>query len=110
MERLTVRDSNGQAHATRVGYYDIIDKLASYEDAEGNGTFVKPVDINDIKAILKNSIPIIIFIALMGILTLIFLPYIQGLATEEGRAQNRRVEVLIERSVHVDKSEYQVAR
>ena len=41
----------------------------------------------DIKAILKNSIPIIIFIALMGILTLIFLPYIQGLATEEGRAE-----------------------
>lgn len=55
MERLTVRDSNGQAHATRVGYYDIIDKLASYEDAEENGTFVKPVDINDIKAILKET-------------------------------------------------------
>ena len=31
-------------------------------------------------------------------------------STEEGRAQNRRVEVLIERSVQVDKSEYQVAR
>lgn len=31
-------------------------------------------------------------------------------STEQGRAQNRRVEVLIERSVHVDKSEYQVAR
>lgn len=31
-------------------------------------------------------------------------------ATEEGRAQNRRVEVLIERSMHVDRSEYQVAR
>lgn len=31
-------------------------------------------------------------------------------ATEDGRAQNRRVEVLIERSVHVDKSEYQTAR
>lgn len=30
-------------------------------------------------------------------------------STEAGRAQNRRVEVLIERSVHVDKSEYQVA-
>ena len=30
-------------------------------------------------------------------------------STEEGRAQNRRVEVLIERSIHVDKSEYQVA-
>ena len=31
-------------------------------------------------------------------------------STPEGRAQNRRVEVLIERSVHVDKSQYQVAR
>ena len=31
-------------------------------------------------------------------------------STPEGRAQNRRVEVLIERSIHVDKSEYQVAR
>ena len=30
-------------------------------------------------------------------------------STEAGRAQNRRVEVLIERSIHVDKSEYQVA-
>lgn len=31
-------------------------------------------------------------------------------STEEGRSQNRRVEVLIERSVQVDKSQYQVAR
>ena len=31
-------------------------------------------------------------------------------STPAGQAQNRRVEVLIERSVHVDKSEYQVAR
>ena len=41
----------------------------------------------NIKELLKNSIPIIIFIALMGILTLVCLPYIQELATEEGRAQ-----------------------
>ena len=41
----------------------------------------------NIKELLKNSIPIIIFIALMGILTLICMPYIQGLATEEGRAE-----------------------
>ncbi len=41
----------------------------------------------DIKGILKNSIPIIIFIAVMGVLTVILLPYIQTLATEEGRAQ-----------------------
>ena len=32
MERLTVRDDYGYAHATRVGYYDIIDKLTDYED------------------------------------------------------------------------------
>ena len=41
----------------------------------------------NIKELLKNSIPIIIFIALRGILTLACLPYIQELATEEGRAQ-----------------------
>lgn len=39
----------------------------------------------NIKELIKNSIPIIIFIAIMGILTIIFWPYIQGLATEEGR-------------------------
>ena len=40
----------------------------------------------NLKELLKNSIPIIIFIALMGVLTVICLPYVQGLATEEGRA------------------------
>lgn len=40
----------------------------------------------NVKELIKNSIPIIIFIAIMGILTVIFWPYMQGLATEEGRA------------------------
>ncbi len=39
----------------------------------------------DIKRIIKNSLPILIFIAIMGILTLVFWPYIQELATPEGR-------------------------
>ncbi len=41
----------------------------------------------DIKGLVKNSIPIIIFVAVMGIITLIFWPYIEGLATEQGRAE-----------------------
>lgn len=41
----------------------------------------------DVKALLKNSIPIIIFIAIMGILTLILWPYIERLGTAEGRTQ-----------------------
>lgn len=41
----------------------------------------------NIKELIKNSIPIIIFIALMVVLTVILWPYIQGLATEEGRAE-----------------------
>ncbi len=40
-----------------------------------------------IKSVLKNSIPIIIFIALMGVLTLIFWPYIAELGTDEGRTE-----------------------
>lgn len=40
----------------------------------------------DLKKILKDLIPIIIFVAILGILTLIFWPYVKGLATEEGRA------------------------
>ena len=39
----------------------------------------------DIKKILKDLIPVIIFVAVMGILTLIFWPYIEELATDEGR-------------------------
>ena len=31
-------------------------------------------------------------------------------STEEGRTQNRRVEVLIERAVHLDKSDMQTVR
>ena len=34
MERLTVRSFDGIAHAKCVSYYDIIDKLAEYEEAE----------------------------------------------------------------------------
>ncbi len=41
----------------------------------------------NIKELLKNSVPIIIFIAIMGVLTVVFWPYIEGLSTDEGRAQ-----------------------
>lgn len=41
----------------------------------------------DIKKLLKNALPIIVFILLMGVLTLILWPYIETLATEEGRAE-----------------------
>ena len=37
MKRLTSRNCDGKARATRVGYYDIIDKLAYYEDLEEQG-------------------------------------------------------------------------
>ena len=39
----------------------------------------------DIKKILKSSIPILILVAVMVVLTIVFLPYIKPLATEEGR-------------------------
>ena len=39
----------------------------------------------NLKELLKNSVPIIIFIALMGVLTLLLWPYIKQLGTEEGR-------------------------
>ena len=42
---------------------------------------------NKFKDLLKNSVPIIIFVAIMAILTVILWPYIEGLATEEGREQ-----------------------
>lgn len=41
----------------------------------------------DFKKILKNSFPIIIFVAVMGILTLILWPYVEELATPEGREE-----------------------
>ncbi len=41
----------------------------------------------DPKELLKSSIPIIILIALMAILTVILWPYIKELSTEEGREQ-----------------------
>ena len=46
MERLTYRDFEGKAHASKIGYYDIIDKLADYEDAEEQGLLLRlPVAI-----------------------------------------------------------------
>ena len=48
MERLTVRDLDGQAHAVRVGYYNIIDKLADFEDAEEQGLLIRlPCKVGD---------------------------------------------------------------
>lgn len=41
----------------------------------------------NVKELIKSSIPILIFILLMVILTVAFLPYIQTLATDEGREQ-----------------------
>lgn len=37
--------------------------------------------------ILKKSMPVIVFVAVMGILTLILWPYVEGLATPEGREE-----------------------
>ena len=39
----------------------------------------------NIKELIINSLPLIIFVGAMGILTLIFWPYIEELATDEGR-------------------------
>lgn len=39
----------------------------------------------NIKKLLESSLPIIIFLEIMVILTVVFLPYIKPLATEEGR-------------------------
>lgn len=41
----------------------------------------------EIKKLLKDSIPIIIFILIMGALTIAFWPYIARLGTEEGREE-----------------------
>ena len=41
MKRLTVRDDYGYAHATIIGYYDIVDKLADYEDLEEQELLLK---------------------------------------------------------------------
>lgn len=41
MKRLTIRDDRGKAHATRIGYYDIIEKLADYEDLEEQGLLLR---------------------------------------------------------------------
>ena len=48
MERLTRRSSDGQPHAAWIGYYDIIEKLASYEDAEEQGLLLRmPCKVGD---------------------------------------------------------------
>ena len=48
MERLTQRSFDGTVHATRVGYYDIIEKLASYEEAEDQGLLLRlPCKVGD---------------------------------------------------------------
>lgn len=41
MDRLTFRSSDGQAHTTRVGFYDFVEKLADYEDLEEQGLLLK---------------------------------------------------------------------
>ena len=48
MERLTERNKKGEAHATQVGYYDIVDRLADYEDAEEQGLLLRlPCKVGD---------------------------------------------------------------
>ena len=39
----------------------------------------------EIKKLLKDAVPIIIFALVMGVLTIVFWPYIETLGTEEGR-------------------------
>lgn len=49
MNRLTVRSFDGSAHAKCVAYYDIIDKLADYEDAEEKEMLIRlPCRLGDI--------------------------------------------------------------
>lgn len=49
MDRLTIRDSDGYAHATRAGLYDYINKLAEYEDLEEQGLLLRlPCKVGDV--------------------------------------------------------------
>ena len=41
----------------------------------------------DVKKLIKDYLPVIIFVALMGVVTIICWPYIELLGTEEGRAE-----------------------
>ena len=64
MERLTVRSFDGSAHAKCVAYYDIIDKLAEYEDAEEQGLLLRlPCRLGDIidKIISHNETVTLMF-------------------------------------------------
>lgn len=60
MERLTERSFDGSAHAKCVAYYDIIDKLAEYEDAEEQGLLLRlPCRVGDEVFVLDNRHKII---------------------------------------------------
>lgn len=57
MERLTVKDCDGQAHAKKVGYYDIIEKLAHYEELEEKRLLLKlPCKIGDDVYIIPSKV------------------------------------------------------
>ena len=48
MERLTARNEIGKAYSKWIGYLDIIDKLAEYEDAEEQGLLLRlPCKVGD---------------------------------------------------------------
>jgi len=56
MARLTVRSSDGTAHATKVGYYDIIDKLAHYEDLADDGKLLElPCGVGDTVYVIREK-------------------------------------------------------
>ena len=49
MERLTFRSFDGSAHAKQVSYYQIVDKLAEYEDAEEQCLLLRlPCKVRDV--------------------------------------------------------------
>lgn len=48
MERLTHRDKDGFAHANRVGYDDLIEKLCEYEQAEEDGIEEAIIVVSDV--------------------------------------------------------------
>ena len=49
MERLTRKNLDGVVHATRIVYYDIIEKLCHYEEAEEQGLLLRlPCKVGDV--------------------------------------------------------------